>query len=288
MAGRKDMKIMRKTMGKKAFLFTLGMLLVTLAILSFAKFVSEESGNEKGFFQMAAITNRLDDADSSLQRSIADVFILHSGIEVSTGNHSIVFEEPLPNDAGGFASGLARLKRFAEANDTTVHIDTNETVSEIPLFILPQNTVYRHNFSNREILVALPGDPNSSIIRYKTTLTIPENVSCSWDYDPGHFSYQLDVISPKESGCDSTKQVSLADNAMITIASQKSPSNRIYLSLNRDSISIKMDDAGTFNISTKSEITFYSAPGGVWLGNGTVEIRFDEFNLKKKGGVRII
>lgn len=279
----------RRTMGKKAFLFTLGMLLVTLAILSFAKFVSEESEAEKEFFQIAAITNRLYDADSSLQRSIADMFILQSNIRVSRSNHSIIFEEPLPNDEG-FGSGLARLKKFAEANDTSIHIDDNDTVSGIPLFILPQNAVYMHNFSSREILVALPGDFNSSITKYKTTLTITENVTCSWSsYTPGDFNYQLDVISPKESGeCDSTKQLDLESNATITIASQQSPSNRIYLSLGSDSIRIKMDDAGRFNISAKSEITFYSAPEDVWLGNGTVEIRFDEFNLKKKGGVRII
>ncbi|MFC1755078.1 hypothetical protein ACFL96_17075, partial [Thermoproteota archaeon] len=91
---------------RKAFLFTLSFLFVTFALLAFAKFIAYDSENDKLIFQTMALTNRLDETDSSLQECIREALFEHSNINVSLdsvgfpGNNILIIEEPLPNSAG--------------------------------------------------------------------------------------------------------------------------------------------------------------------------------------------
>lgn len=284
--GRK-MSVLRS---RKAFLFTLSILLVGLAILSYTKFMLEQSESEKTLFQTAAISNRLNDIDNSLQRSIRDIFFIYSNINVSLENSTLSFKEPLPSSAGAFEYAMSRLKEMAEANETSISININSTSAELPLNILPYNTSYRHNFSNNEIIISMQQPANATLQKYKTTITADENMTCSWNFLPGNFNYELKVISPGDSDCnlDNDKLVDVGSNITITVSSKSDSRNKITISLSSSSFRIKMDNSSIFSAGIKNELYFKSIPQEVWLGGMPIDIDFSEYRVSKKGGVRII
>lgn len=281
---RRKMRVLRS---RKAFLFTLSILLVGLAILSYTKFMLEHSESEKTLFQTAAISNRLNDIDNSLQRSMRDIFFIYSHINVSLENSTLSFKEPLPNSAGAFEYAMSRLSSIAE-NDTSIYIDINSTSTELPLDVLPYNTTYRHNFSNNEVIISMQQPANATLQKYMTTITVDENMTCSWSFLPGNFNYELNVISPMDSGCDHDRLVDIGSNITITVSSQSDSRNKITISLASSSFSIKMDNSSVLSAGIKNELYFKSIPQEVWLGGRPINIDFSEYKVSKKGGARII
>lgn len=275
---------------KKAFLFTLGLLFVALAILAFSKFVFEESEDEEILFQTIAAANRLDDIDSSLQRSIADAFISYSGIKASLDNSTLTIEEPFPNGMGALELSLLKLKALAEAdetgNETGILLSFDESSSSMPINVLPMNLTYAHNFSSGEILL-LFDNSSSSMLKYRTTIRVEENMTCDWSFMPGNFSYELEVISPDDSGCDHDRLLDLSENATITMTSDSSDSS-VTISLGSRSIKITADNSSAFASTVTSDIYFLDKPEEVWLSSPMININFTMLGLTMTGGVRII
>lgn len=272
--------------GKKAFLFTLGFFLVTLAILSFSKFAFKSSENEKIILQEYGVMNRLNDMDSSLQGAIRETFDIYSNIKVNPGNSSVIFEEPLPNSMDVFESRLNRLRNLAQTNDSSVMIDANGTVESMPIILPGKNLTYSHNFSAREIIISLPQDI-SSVMKYRTTITAEENITCEWSYLPGDFDYGLEVAGIQDSGCDHERMISLSQNPSITIQSEDNADNRITITLNASQIRIKMYEGSEFYTTVKNDLFLDGHPGSMWLGSNLIEINFTAFGLRRAGGVRV-
>lgn len=273
--------------GKKAFLFTLSFVLVTLAILSFANFVLKESGKERIIFQEYVLMNRLNDIDGSLQSSIKDIFATYSGIKASASNSTVIFEESIPGSPDRFESELSSLKNFAELNETSLKIIINESILKLPVSVMPQDIMYSHNFSRREIILDSVQSMNESVLKYKTTITFEENVTCSWDFYPGDFEYELEAISPKDSGCDHDRLISLSQNATITIISESDPDNRMTIYLSPSSFRIAMDNSSIFSAAVKSEIFLKNISESMWLSDDMIDINFERFGLRRRGGVRL-
>jgi len=286
--GRIKMMRAKINRSRKAFLFTLGFLIATLYILSFARFVSNESEEDKAIFQTVAVTSRLEDIDSSLQKSMRDAFFSYSDISIAPDNMTIAIEEPFPNSISELESSLAMLKNLSESAEKGLSMDLGELFSQLPLFIYPQNVAYIHNYTNNEVLLSFPADAGSAVSKYRAEITVSENVSCSWSYIPGDFSYELDVVSPKESGCDQDSMIDLDAGAAITMTSQSNPQNRITITLESSVFRIRMDDNSTFSAGLGSYLEFRDAPEEVWLGSSVIDLRYDAFDLRRTGGARLI
>lgn len=271
---------------RRSVLFTLGMLLVTLSILSFAKLVFEESEDERTLFQTAVLANRADDLYSSIEKSIISAFNLYSGINVSRNNYTVIFEEPLPNDISSFESSILKLKNITESNDAVISLGVYETTAEFPLFIQPQNITYKHDFSLDDITIITPDDAGSRLSKYRTVIAVADNVTCSWSYTNGDFNYELEVISPHESGCSQSRAVDLGAGATITITSQADSSNKIIISLSQGSFSIR--GSSEFSAAVRNELSLMQMPGSVFLGDNLISVSFARFGLSRTGGARII
>jgi len=271
--------------GRKAFMFTLGFVLVALAILSFTKFVFKESDDEKTLFQQYVVMNRLDDIDRSLQDSIRDTFGAYSNTKAYFSNSTVVFEESLPNDMDLFESRMNRLKNFAEANESSLRININETISDMQMTVYPSDLIYTHNFTNREMMI-IPKDIND-VMKYKTTITVYENVTCDWAFMAGDFDYELNVISPDNAGCDHDRLVDIGQNATITILSRDEPDNRIVIYITPAWLRIVMDSSSVFSATAKNEVYHKDYPESMWLGNSLISINFTSFGLRREGGARI-
>lgn len=271
---------------RKAIFFTLGFVLVSLAVLSFTKFVFNESEDEKVLFQDYAVMNRLDDLDRSLQASMKDTFERYSNIKARIGNSTISFEEPLPNSMDAFEHKLDRLKRFAENNETAIYININDTLSSSQITVSPENLTYRHNFSAKEIIIDFPAD-SSSILKHKMTFAADANITCDWSFYPGSFDYELEVISVDDSGCDHERMVDLGRNATIIILSEDDARDRITIYLSPLSFRIAMDSSSVSSVIAKNEIYLKDRPGSMSFGNSLIRINFTDFGLKREGGFRI-
>ncbi len=285
MIKRNSRKTAESGTGKKAVFFTLGFLLAGLAVFSFAAMMQEEADEGRQLFSGMVLASRMEETSSSLQECVRDSFASYSGISISMDNRSFMIEEELPNNMSDFTLSLASLKNFSEASGSEIHLNLEEVFDRFPLIISPQGIRYIHNSSTKVTLAS--SRPFGSIASgHKTTITMSENTTCDWSYDSGSFEYELEVVSPSDSGCDRSRSIDLNSTAVITITGDWSGES-VTINLTAKGLSAEMS-SGNFTAVVRNRMETLSTPGGAWLGEDLISIRYSSFEMEKKSGARII
>ena len=137
----------------KGFLFTIGFLIFITALFTLVIIVySTTFQDDKRIAEIGALDN-INNLDSSLKNSIKELFLAYSNMAVGTLGTNISFNETLVNNISDFQISLSYLKNFTETNYNIASLNITDLNESLPLIIMPQRIEYKHNYSNREVII---------------------------------------------------------------------------------------------------------------------------------------
>ena len=177
----------------KGFLFTIGFLIFITALFTLVIIVySTTFQDDKRIAEIGALDN-INNLDSSLKNSIKELFLAYSNMAVGTLGTNISFNETLVNNISDFQISLSYLKNFTETNYNIASLNITDLNESLPLIIMPQRIEYKHNYSNREVIIT-PEELNFN--GYHFLITNVNNATCdSASYTNGSFILKLDSNS---------------------------------------------------------------------------------------------
>jgi len=264
---------------KKGLLFSftlifLALVILSLAILMFHNSLStQERLSELGSFDVVY------DLDSSLQKSLREIFLEEADIIVNVSNSSVAFEENLPNNESSFAGEMGSFKNFVEADDEHVWLDISDVLEELPLSVMPHNITYKHLSFGGDTIRIIPKEINFNAL--SIFARIEGNVtSCDFDTESGGLSLNVEIVGDYGTSCSNSMLVNPYEDSDIEI--------------NQNQFTIYIDD-GIFDIisnkSTARVITkiLFNATKNVNVGypDALVHIDFSELKIAKRSHVRI-
>lgn len=253
-------------MAKVGFLYTIGLLLMALTVMSLALFIAEvqKESNEK----VAELLKyeRLYELDTSINEGFAEIFRVASGISIIHNNitQNVTFiKETLPNSNNTiFSQNMSSWERFLNktaslpTENITIYRQNIETVkSRLPILILPYNATYDH----------VPNFGGDTIRLKPVTTNIP--------------GYNISVISPIDvlssspwrttSGSDFIIKIKISGPTTNIIKNQKiSKTGMSYLQVRNSA-----NTANLLNISINNSqlyIDRYSGVARIWTTTGII------------------
>ena len=268
---------------RKGILFTLGLTFLGLVIMALAVLIFHNAQKSEGIVSKLVVLDRVYDLDSSIEKSLVEIFNQKSGITVSVDGN-VSFQESFPNlNVAEFTNSMNDFKTFIESNFSNINISVSEIVSEVPIVIMPYNITYKHvNYGGKQIEV-VPQQINFE--GYSVSVSIDENVSsCDSEVDEGDFNLLINVTGLGGSSCSVSELIdALGENE---------------IEINDETVEIEIEDGVlTITIDEESDVSaeldvkvLTSEDEIVYLEYKPVviDIDFSEFGIYKSGKVRIV
>jgi len=191
--------------GKKAVLISISLLIICLAILSYAVIQSDYRKNiVRESTEMSAI-DRANSIVSGVQTSVRKIVSMSGGVNISVNGMSAVFKETLGSGASNFDEQLSRYKRFLE----TFTDKTNLTIGNsggLILNILPANIAYTHpSGTGGQTIKLVAGSSNYS--QYDIDAFVPggkliDLAKCAASITPGTKKLDIIIIDALDRSCE--------------------------------------------------------------------------------------
>lgn len=282
-------------MGKvKGFLFTISFLIFVTALFVLMTIIySTTFQDDKRIAEIGALDN-INNLDSSLKNSIKELFLAYSNMSVKMIGTNVTFNETLINNISNFQISLSYLKSFTETNYNIASLNITDLNESLPLIIMPHRIEYKHNYSNKEIIIT-PEEVNFNGYHFIVSNVI--NATCGYSsYSSGNFIFKLDsnsIITSLFPDCDLEIAINPNVRNYVTVGS---------LGLNQDSVEIEINNGGVAKIKIRNpqgtsvprlhttvllnKSTGYQTK--VMLPDSIIRISDNILKVFKKDGVRIL
>lgn len=282
---------------KKGALFTIGTMLVVIALFTFATLIYTNSLESKKRVAEIGVLDRIYDIDVSIQNSLKEIFDLSSGISIEINNQKISFTEDLPSENDSeFEDNNENFKDYVEddnKNNPKIIINTTKFVNNLPLHIKPHNIIYTHpeDFGDEEIDI-IPEEINMNGYDFTINVfsqTINELLwneihECTFG-DKGCIKFDILVKSDSSSKSDSRNI-------------DASKHNELEIKIGSSNILITIDNPAQINIQNnvnkvniKSEIDLKAINNDkivVFYPDNVIITSLDDLKIKKQGTARIL
>ncbi len=275
-------KMRRLKKERKGFLFTIGLTFLVLVVLVLAVLIFHNTQKSEEIISKLAVLDRAYDLDTSIQKSLSDIFNLKSGISINITNNSIVFEEELPNtNTEILNNSIMDFKGFIESNLSSITLDVTN-IEEIPLIIMPNNITYKHK-ENRSNIEVVPEQINFN--GYSLFIITDKNVSCSWDVNSGSLNLSLEVkgdvinCDPRTEEIDPSLEneikVDIIEGGNLAIITVDN-NGRLLINLTQDS-----------SVTAKTALLINQSDVEIMTDSLILGIDFEDFGIYKESKVKI-
>lgn len=182
-------------MGKiKGQFLVLGFTILGLALIGLAVLIATLSKESTSQVIIFGSLERLNNLDSSIKKSLVDIFQVNSGINISGNDTSVVFTENIPNNMANYNSSMYNFKIFTEQNYKNIELNITNLSAELKLIIHPHLIGYFHDFNNKKIKI-LPQALN--VEGYFLNFSIPttDQLICNGSIISGNLYFSIEATT---------------------------------------------------------------------------------------------
>lgn len=264
------------------------MALIGLAILVI--FISKESASQ---VTLLGSLERLNNLDSSIQKSLRDIFYANANIKISGNKTQVVFTENISNSQFfSYNISLFNLTTHIRSEFPNIPIYFNLTNGildaprELHLMILPNLIDYHHDFANKKIKI-LPQALNVNGYHFIINITNPavSTVNCEGTITPGNFYFRIEAYSPDGiNSCEKLHSIDPKKTSTIDIVS--SPNPKVSINIDNPAF-VTITNNDVYNITVTSEIILNNTfnKGSIKVTQNSYTIDFiSEFGLYSSQG----
>ncbi|MFH1722260.1 MAG: hypothetical protein ABH950_06630 [Candidatus Altiarchaeota archaeon] len=286
---------------KKGMLFTVGLTLLALTILSMSSmYRAHTQRSQDGTFELLAV-DRAWELESSMEKEIRSIFENTSGIEYNKTGLIVTFKESLNNsDAQVMNESITKFEAFlAQTNYTSqgglsAALNLGEVKDHSTLVIHPYDVSYTHPILSGNTLQVKPDDYHD-IKRYFVKFTIPDGKdrdNCTFMIPPylANDTVQLtvQVLGPMFS-CGMDGLVAVNEHNWVSV--NDTSGNNFTLTLN-DWATLSMNWTGASAINPLiTEVTIEDpTPSELFIGfpKNSLVIDFPQYNFSSVSFVRLL
>lgn len=283
---------------KKGVLFTFGITLVMLIILTFAVLIYKNSLQASERTAEIGVLDRVFDIDTSVQESLKELFTLKSGIILTKNNLTVSIKEDLPNgNSAAFEADMEDFKEFVESkfdDNPKVKLNITKITEELPLDIKPNNIKYTHpkDFGNKQIRV-IPEELNVKSYGFTFEINAQTYTSYNWDVlntcTTGDSCVNFTFVVKKGGvvKASDTKNVDMSKSNKLTIKLQQGD---ITIDINNPAIISIDNGANAVNLISSIEmrnVLNYERIKVMYPEN-VIELNLKELQINKKSTARIL
>jgi hypothetical protein len=190
-------------MNKKGFLYTLGLTLFLLAVLSLGILFLRQASLEKQRNIESGFSLKSWDSYTSVNKAVADAFIA-TGVFLNSTNSTATFAEPLPHDYVAFDAFMELFIDRIEGNFSNINISLKKFYEDRhTICFQPTGIGYQHqgpSDTKEDNIIEI--NKNSNITSFNITLEFTSPVTC--DLPPpgsGTFFMTLKITPTTDANC---------------------------------------------------------------------------------------
>ena len=265
----------------KAMLFTVGLMMVSLVVLSLTIVIFNNFQESELTMSNMGALDRAYELDHSIQNVLKNLFDSSSGITlvVNEAANFISFKEIIPSNNTVFNLTARDFENFTKENFDYISLDLDRIVRELPLIVLPYNIEYKHlNFGGTTIKV-IPDSLNFN--KYEVFLDLYEEItSCPSAYsEETDFDFYVQADA-SESDCSLRKMELDIENKVNT------ESGFVYLRADSDGKLVVIANNTKVKVETKIWLNPLATPTVEYPG-GVININLTGIGISKKSKVRL-
>lgn len=289
-------------MAKVGFLFTIGLLLMSLTVLSLALFIAEvEKGSNEKVTGLVRY-DRLHDLDTSINEAFREIFKVSSGISIiytNKTNNTFFIKENLPNgNSTIFAQNMTAFEKFlnktsnSPTDNVTLYLANLANVhANLPLVITPYNITYTHipSFGGNTIRVS---PKQFNFYGYNITITTPINPSTTlqtFKFVSGtDMIVKIKIIGPTQNRIIN-QRVSSSGLSYLQVRDSVGTTNLFNISFNNSKLWIDKQ-AGVTKIDVKTGIMMNGDQKEllrIWYPRKLYNVTLPQFKVKTSSNVMI-
>jgi len=215
----------------------LGLTLIGLGILILS--ISKESTSQ---VIIVGSLERLNNLDSSIKKSLNEIFNKNSGISISGNNSEVIFNENISNNMLNYNLSMYNFKKITESNFKNVELNTTNLSAELHLIVHPNLIDYSHDFNNKKIKI-LPQALNVNGYFFNITIPASGDLICNGARENGSFSFRIQA-STTNNKCDNVYSLNPTKTSSIDVTSDiniklQNPAFATITSTNSNVINVK-------------------------------------------------
>jgi len=294
-------------MDKVGFLYTVGILILGLTILSLAFFIADinQSSNEK--VADLARFERLHNLDSSINRAFAEIFQVSSGISFAHSNltnNTLFITETLPNNNNTiFSQNMSSFELYLNTSistpseNFTVNRNNIENIKNVlPLIILPYNLAYTHNPTFGSSIIKVTPKDGFNFLGYNVTIISSTAIHPSLDAytaPPGNdMIYRIQIKDQTATTrIEKFWTSSTSGPTTMTVKDSTGVTNLLTISLDDAKLTVNNLQSGTNKLTVtigiilrgdQTELTKIVYPGKIY------NVTLQNLNVKTVSGVTLL
>ncbi len=256
---------------KKGALFTLAFSFLGILLLALAFTVHSNEQQYDDQVLTLSVLDRIYEIDSSIDKSLKDLFYLNSGIIINKTPTTIDFIESLPN-SNSINTSFLEFKNFAEKNISNINLKLDTILTEIPLQIKPYDITYKH--SSDIIFVIYP---TINFNGFDISIQLNGNIStCTSDVESGTFPFSLTVQDTKGSTCIWSDPIDSSDDSEFEI------NNELIIEFDENQLEIRLENSSLTSIIKTSISLSNTNQSYVRFANPSLSINYTDFGILKE------
>jgi len=235
-------------MNKKGVLFTIGLLFLSLIILTFSIVIYNFEKSKQEVTTTMIILERTYNENQAIQTGLKEIFQNKSGIILEKNATYIKFKESLPNSKSDiFKNFMIEYKHYIE-NNTATKLKLNEIVEKLPLKIQPQNITYFHEHFGGNKISIVPDKINFDgyFLKIETNKNI---TSCIINLEPGNLSFEVRVVGISGDPCQNVTKINPYGNNFVKV------NEKIKINVDNGKLSIVNEYKEPISVETKLYLT---------------------------------
>ena len=198
--------------GKKGILYSLGLTLFALIILTLALLIGKQGDSAESHFIDLIVAQQAQEIQTSTNKAFSEVYLREGNISFSLRETSLTIVENFPEDYNQLKQIFTSLETDIEKNFVGIEINQEKFQSMDGLLLQPLNISYMHGTQG-----GIHIDQNLQIDSYTLSLIFGGNVtSCTIDFvSGGSFDVSFSVVSPSTNCSDQGTNLQSANISLI-------------------------------------------------------------------------
>lgn len=262
----------------RGLLFTVSLFLVAASILALGIVLFENNIETNFATNRFVLYDTIDEEIKYVENSYRDIFSKFVSIRINGSNITIV--GPLPNNASIFKA-INNFIRLAKNNTIFVLELSNDTkqmrINEI-------NYTYDKGFDNNRVVITNA----NNVFSYTVTLLISQNgtINVSWTTSPGTNPFLL-TVRTNNNLYSASELLDFSDSTEVNILIGASLIE-LEVGKNTDKGRLKIENVDNLPLNISTTMRINATQLRVTMHDESINISSDEFNITKRGNVRVI
>ncbi len=272
----------------KGVMFTISFFLMATLIIGMGMLIFKVGQSTEVRELELSIENRIYDLSTSIGKTMGDMLLTRSGVNVQVQDNSVRFtENVINNKLADYVADANEFKTFVEEREKTVKLNINE-IGKTRVKIQPYGALYHNDGLTPSEYRFIDNVTDVSNVTVTVTTQGPANSVVFTEFSSGSTSFRVILRNPEGEYSD-IKNVDINSNIKVNLVEKAAPFDAILLEVTSNNLKIGRFEnipEGSYNLDIY--LGYANSDKVKAYMEDTFSIDFQNFNVNKTTKPRIM